>query len=327
MVKLFKASEPYVLVILAVYAILVNFNIFVEPLTPIADSAAPLSQLALTILQFITGGHPQLLNVCFIVLLLLQALMLNMLVERHHLIQKATTLPAFCYILLIALFNEYIFLAPPFFANFAIIIALWKVFASYNRQDLPNIFDAGFAIGIASLFYLPSIVLVLFIYVALGVTRVFNWREWVISLAGVAVPYFLFFTYYFATNQLIVWGQTHFLTTTYYHYAGEIQHAELAIKAVVLAEIILLGMFFLQTNMLKSVVKVRKFLTVVVYLLSISVVAFLLLNQFSVEPIALLLIPLAVFLAYSFFQIDSSFYAEAVHLSFVSVLLFFQYLM
>ena len=325
MVSIFKASKSVVLVVLFIYTILINLNLYIYPPTIDIQVTAPLSKLILDGLQAISNGQSYILTTIFIMLMLMQAAMLNYLVDRHKLLSTYTSLPALCYVLLISLFNEHLFLSPPFLANFAVLVALAQVYSSYNNNSFTQPFDVGLAIGIASLFYLPVLILTIFALLALNITRVFNWRESLVSVVGVLIPYLFLGTFYFVTDGFsgfiaAQFGQIHTTITNI-----PINYPEIIIKATIILFIVMLAMFFFQSHFFKSIVKIRKLLTILVHLLSISILIFLFMEQFSLAPMALLAIPLSIFLAYSFFEIDHKLTAESIHLTLLGVLLLFQY--
>jgi len=255
----------------------------------------------------------------------MQAAILNFLVDRHKLLSTYTSLPALCYVLLVSLFNTHLYLSPPFLANFAILIALGRIYSSYNTQSFTQPFDMGFAIGIASLFYLPAIILTAFVLLALNIVRVFNWRQSILCIIGVIIPYFLAGTYFFVTDQLSEFLVSQFGSITTATTTLGINYLEIIIKGTTVLGIIFMALYFFQSQFFKSIVKIRKLLTILMYLLSVSVLTFLFIEQFSLAPMALLLIPLAVFLAYSLFEIERYTIAESIHITILLVLLFFQY--
>jgi len=324
-IKIFKTSESFVLLLLVVYAIVVNFNLFINPPAFITSSSAPLSQWLLNGIDFIAQGNSVVLSIIFLILVLMQASILNFLVDYHKLFNAYTSLPAFCYILLIALFNEHIYFSPAFFANFAILVTLTKIYASYNTQSYTYPFDAGFAVGIASLFYFPAIILSIFVFIGLGSMRVFNWREWLLAFMSILTPYVLLCTAFFMGDGLSNFLQTHLLSGANTIITPVTLNFELIIKTGIILAIILIAMLFFQGQFYKRVVKIRKMLTLLVHLMSISVGAFLLINQFSLVPLAMFLLPLSVFFAYIFFEVKSTLTAELIHISILLPLFFFQY--
>ncbi len=326
MIRIFKTvQQSYILILLILYAVLINLNLYVNP--PVIEHSvlSPLSNLVINGLEQIAGGEAYVLTTFFIIFMLMQATMLSFLVDQHKLLGVNTSLPALCYVLLIGLFNEYLYLSPPFLANFAVLIALGKVYSSYNTESFTQPFDMGFAIGVASLFYLPTIVLTIFVLIALNTMRVFNWRETATSLIGVLVPYVLISTYYFFNGQLDYFISTHFLSITTAITVVKVDLVEVFVKSATVLTIVGLASYFFQSQFFKSVVKIRKLLTILVHLMSISVLVFLFIEELTLAPISLLIIPLSIFLAYSFFEIQKNYLAEGIHILLLMVMLFYQY--
>lgn len=324
MIKIFKLSKPFLIPLLAVYTILLNLNLLFQPTKVIFEATAPLSNLFLQLIQMITGGNYMVVWIIYLVLLFAQGMLLNRIVNKYRLLSQLTFMPAFGYVLLVSLFNDYLFMSPAFLANFSILFMLDKTYESYNDGSFGHLFDIGFAISIASLFYLPTSILVIFLIVALGTTRIFNWREWIVSMAGILIPYFLVGTYFFWFDQLGDFVSQHFGTDVNVQMVA-INKLELVVKFLILLLIIMITMFFFQIQFLKIIVQTRKYLTLSVYLLAISVMAFLMIQHFSFEPVSLSLIPISIFFSYTIFRFNNILTAESLHLAMLSTLIVFQY--
>lgn len=324
MINIFKLSRPYLIPLLAVYTVLLNLNLFFHPIEVAYEANAPLSHLVLSFIEVIGENQATLNWIFFVLCLFIQALLLNRIVNKYRLIAHLSFLSSFSYVLLISMFNHHLFMSPAFFSNFAIIFMLDKTYESYNSSSYRHLFDIGFAISIASLFYLPTLILVVFMLVALATTRVFNWREWIVSITGVLIPYFLVGTYFFLFNQLGEFAFQHFLEMNE-STAISVNGLELVVKLLILLAIIMLTMFFFQIQFLKTIVQIRKYLTLSVYLLAISVLAFLLIRNFSFEPISLSIIPISIFFSYTIFRLKNALTAESLHLALLSTLIIFQY--
>jgi len=323
-INIFKLSRPYLIPLLVIYTILLNLNLFLQPVSVIFEANAPLSELSFTLMEFISGGNYSVIWAVYLALLLIQALMLNRIVNKYRLLSQLSFLPAFGYVLLVSLFNSYLFMSPAFLANFAILFMLDKTYQSYNDGSYRHLFDIGFAISMASLFYLPTLILIVFMMVALATTRVFNWREWVVSLSGVLIPYFLVMTYFFWFDQFNDFAFQHFFGNANSRIIP-INGLELIVKFLILLGIIMITMFFFQVQFMKTIVQTRKYLTLSVYLLAISVMAFLLISHFSFEPVSLSLIPISIFFSYTVFRLKNALTAESLHLALLSTLVVFQY--
>ena len=323
-INIFKLNRPYLIPLLAIYTVLLNLNLFFQPVGILYEANAPLSELVLKTLHSLSGDNYSVVWVIYLILLFSQALLMNRIVNKYRLLSQLSFLPAFGYVLLVSLFNNFLFMSPAFLANFAILFMLDKTYQSYNQPSYRYLFDIGFSISIASLFYLPTLILVFFMVVALATTRIFDWREWVVSLFGVFIPYFLIGTYFFWFNEFNEFIFQHFWAITNSQVIP-INGLELVVKLLILLSIIMITMFFFQVQFLKTIVQTRKYLTLSVYLLAISVMAFLMIRHFSFEPVSLSLIPITIFFSYTIFKLNNMLTAESLHLALLSTLIVFQY--
>ncbi len=325
MVKLFKTATPATFILLACYGIAINLNLFINPPAVELMASAPLSNWLLQLIGLISNESAYIMSGIFLLMVLVQAFLFNFIIEHHKIFDSLNTLTGFSYLLLTALFNEALYLSPAFFALFPILIALHKLIRSYNDLSVSPIFDGAFAIGIASLFYLPSIVLFFFYLVGLSVTRVFNIKEWILAITGMVIPYILTATYFLWQDQLGDFLLQHF---TAWSISTSIQNTsllEVGIKIAILAVVVGMGLLIYQRNFLKVVVRIRKYQTLFVYLLSVSFLSAIFINKIHLSPAALLLIPAAYFLAYSFYETSRQRIYESIHLLLLVTVLCFQY--
>src|SRR4029077_9994088 len=130
-------------------------------------------------------------------MLLLEAFALNSFINKHSLLKQSSYLPAFFYILFCSCRHTQICFYPALFASLFLMLAVRRLAESYKKEKaLSELFDAGLFIGIAALVYVPVIVFVMFLWVAVLTMRSLNWRDWIVSLIGFSLP-FIFALGYF----------------------------------------------------------------------------------------------------------------------------------
>src|SRR6185503_809696 len=71
-----------------------------------------------------------------------------------------------------------------------------------DPQAKSTLYNIGFAIGITTFFYFPSLAFALLIIFALVITRPPRLAEWIIAVLGIATPWYLLFAWLFLTNRL-----------------------------------------------------------------------------------------------------------------------------
>ena len=128
-----------------------------------------------------------------------QALMLNAAVNSYRLFESPNYVVALAYIVLTALFNEYLYWSAPFLAVFPLLFALDRLMNSYDDNTYAEPFDVGLSVGVASLLYLPAAVLFIFAVISLSMLRAFTWRHWLLCISGSGITDFVTGMYYFYT--------------------------------------------------------------------------------------------------------------------------------
>ncbi len=144
--------------------------------------------LVVSVNRNVQGLLPTLLT---IVLLSLQAVLINVLVSNHRLASEVSLFPGLFYILIASSLPDFLCFSPIHLANTFLIIALGILMATYKQSSCADlIFNVGLWLGVASLFY-PPFLLFLFVGMAgLNVLRAYKIRERLMILAGMADPVF-----------------------------------------------------------------------------------------------------------------------------------------
>ena len=144
------------------------------------------------------GEYKGLPFIVAILIVFIHAILINVLVARYRMANEVTLLPGVCYILLASSIPEFLYLSPILLANTFFIIALFELFGTYRQKRIVgNIFNIGFWLGVASLFYWSELVFLVFAIFSSSILRTFRLKETLITLIGFVVPYILMSVYYF----------------------------------------------------------------------------------------------------------------------------------
>lgn len=259
-------------------------------------------------------------------LVFIQALLLNLLVNRYNLLSRSSFLPALMYVTVSSLFTPFLVLSPPLICNFLVIWMLFKLFDLYKGDGaLSTAYDLGMIVAIGTLIYFPFIFLFLAIWVALVIFRPFNWREWVAGIMGYGTVFFFLAVFYYLHNQFnqfyTIWLPlgTRFPNriniTNYYNYL------------ILIPVIIILGLCFikLRQNFFKSYVQVRKSFQLLFFMFLIAGLSFYVRTQFNLNHFLLCCIPAAVFFAYYFLHATSKWFYETLYLLLFISIIYFQF--
>jgi hypothetical protein len=287
------------------------FNLF----EPFAKLLIPLSYESA-----LTPNVNILLSALFI---LIQALLVNYLVNKYNLYGKSTFLPALMYITVTSLFVPFLVLSPPLICNFLLIWMLFKLFGLYKRADaISATFDLGMIVAAGTLIYFPFIYLTLGVWAALVLFRPFNWREWIAVLLGFVTIFFFLGVFYFLNDKLTsfyeIWRPLgsrfpNLQKINYYNY--------LVIVPVVL--VLILSLFKLQQNFFKSYVQTRKSFQLLFFLFVVGALSFYVKTDFILSHFLLCSIPVSIFMSYYFLNAKRRWFYEILYLIlFVSILYF-----
>ncbi|MBL7981700.1 MAG: hypothetical protein JNL52_07790 [Flavobacteriales bacterium] len=125
-------------------------------------------------------------------LMLLMAVQLTGLVNNADLADRRNHLPAFLFPVLLALFVRSALLDPALVGMPLVIWAMRRAWSiNNNGPALSPLFDAGFLLGLAALFYLPYAFLVVVLWASISVIRPFQLREYIVPVLGLAVVLYL----------------------------------------------------------------------------------------------------------------------------------------
>ncbi|WP_347157603.1 hypothetical protein [Pontibacter chitinilyticus] len=174
----------------------------------IYDNTAPLAALIYWVVDLLAGRSFLVYRAVALALLLLQALLFNITLNRHNVYAEKNYLPALIYLTLSSLSFEFSMLTPLLIGNTFLILSLPYI-VTMSREGFENnrLFVGGFMIGLAGLSYLP---LALFLVVGLFAVIFFassTFRSSMLMLCGFAFPYAAVITYYLyigALNEFVL---------------------------------------------------------------------------------------------------------------------------
>lgn len=292
--KLFNSSSIGSLAILIMLAIALWAKAFVN-IVPMAGPfvASPLYNFAFrhigdlkVICAFIT-----------IVLLVFEALLINYILAGNDLIPRNSYLAAFIFIIVSGLFNDLIILNPVVFANLFIIAALWLFLRLYEETEAYAIvFNIGTLVSVASMFYFPSVIFILLIWAGFIIYRLFSWREWLISIIGLTLPYLFLGTYYFWNDCLIAKISSYKESLRFINFYDFFPTMYVYIVIALLGLLLLISVFNLLSIINEKPIRIRKSISFMIWFLIISFLSLNLSSNFRVLGFVMMFTSLTVLL-------------------------------
>jgi len=269
--------------------------------------------LFLYILQSIRNDR-ELLMISSVVLIVLQAFFLTEVINRQNVLKESSHLPALMYVVLMSCFPEQLSFNPLLIANFFIIVFLNSLFNFYKSAEIAfDAFDAGLFIGMATLFYWPSIFLFPLIWSALIVLRTFVWREWIASVIGILLPFFYFAVLLYWYDQLSVNSIVSILAPFYSVQFSTEFNATYIILFVILAALAIASIIkFSQDLNTYAKLKTRKFLALFVWFFLFAAFSYLVSSKKTMISLSFLAIPLSVIMSNYFLSVKKQLLAEVI---------------
>jgi Family of unknown function (DUF6427) len=309
----FKSPQPAALFILPVItAAICGATYFAN------KSFAPYSAYEMPLFNLITqipgtANHLLIIIVAWL-LITSQALHFNKIMIEHEVLYKPSNLPSLIYVVVASMVPVFIGFHPVIFVNSILLFTVDKIFKLYkNPAPLAIDFDISFLIALASLFYLPCILLTFFFFISLIIVRPFSWRDWLVSLMGLLTPWFLLFTIFYLGDRTSILAESFSivkLKTVISVYAGTARPVLFTLIAVAL--LLLLSLLKLRGNYYKNVIRTRNYQLVVFFMLMFTILITVIPYEKALFRFALVAIPASVFISYYFLAAKRAWYYESL---------------
>ena len=202
LVRLFRKSHWYTPFALLLLGVLLWLGAFLDPgrhLSLLSDHPAPLYQ----VLRPVLVASPLASVLGAFLLLMLQAVLVNYIASAGQLTDRFSGLTGLIYLLLMSMSPALCAPHPVLFANLFVLLAFSRALQLHEKeQGAKETFNAGLFTGLASLFYLPAMVLLLFLLVTSMILYVISLRTLAAMLLGFLLPYFVLFIWFFMGDAL-----------------------------------------------------------------------------------------------------------------------------
>lgn len=290
---------------------------FIHPRVPeVKELDGQLYEILLSFLASAGKSMPVLYSVIAYMLFYVQAIAFNKILNDQRLFPRTNYLAGMSYLLITSVFNEWAVLSAPLVVNTLLIWVLSNLCNLYNNPHVKTtLFNTGFITGMASLFYLPSLVFAILIVVGLVITRPFKLPEWLVALVGILSPYYFMASWLFLTNR---WNRFQFppITVTLPRF-HETAWAYTGIILVLF--VVSTGFFFIRNNSRRLILQSRKSWSLVYLYFGVALLVPFFNASSSFEYWILAAIPAAAFAAGAFLFPERKWFALVFHWGMVAV--------
>lgn len=272
------------------------------------------------------GIHGWLPDLVSLILVLLQALLLNVLSARFRISKEVTMFPGLFYILLMSTLPSFLHLSPIVMGNTFLILALSSLFNAYKKSSVADsIFNVGFWIGMASLFYFSNIIFLLLAIFGLAALRNVRISEIFMVIIGMIVPLFLTGTIFYLSNDWNNFYQTTFLTEFSFWNFEWVAYWSNYVPLVLFGILILIVLGSANIYFQKQSIRSQKNIQILYYFIIVSLLTVFIQKGIRLEQLLLLAIPLSLMLPLNFLEFRKREIGSGIHLTWLIGILFLQY--
>lgn len=228
MLSFFRINDPYRLLILFLAILLVRlpYIISADPLiyelnwltigkTLSQSSAvlykdflspiAPLAALVYSGIAFVFGKSIVPLQILALLLVAYQFSLFNSIMYKNKAFNENSYIPAFIYALLMQIFFDFFTLSPALISLTFILLVLDNIYLRIeNKLDDFTILKTGFFMGLAVLFYLPTILFFIATLLSFALLTSLIFRRYILFAYGFLLPVTIVGIYYFLNDGLMV---------------------------------------------------------------------------------------------------------------------------
>ncbi len=261
-----------------------------------------------------------------LVLVIIIAFIMQMLNTRFSFIQVRTKLVPILYVIIVAGFTKLHTLHSVYFAILFLLFALNSLFVTFDKsKPYSNIFNAGFLLGIGTLFYLNLVVLLPAFIIGLGIlSKDSNWRGYVILFLGFLVPMIFSASYVVLTEQTSAFYQT-FLKSITTPANQTPLNIPLYVLLAYLTILTIAGSVKIAQQYDSKKVSTRKYFAVFFVLFICSLLSYLFLPGVSQEILIIASIPVTLLVSNLFVFMTRRIPAEVLFVLLFLVIIFIQF--
>jgi len=324
-IKILKNNRSYNFILILILIGILGFHSFLKP--EVSQFFEEGNQMPLYILMtrwiesnvFVTFLFP----VIFIFLISLLLLRLN---ATFLVIQEKTFLIPYIFIIILGGFVFLHTMQPVYFGLLFLLFSLNRIFSACTKDSggLSCAFDAGFYIGVGSLFYFPLIFY--FFVVWAGLFKIhgqLQGRYFLLSLIGTLLPWIMIFSYYFFTDTQSVFN--HIVYQNFYASAcRQVNEFPYYVYIGFMFLLSVISGFFLLSHVNSQKVVTRKYYGILFWILIVSIAIFLLVPSVSGEIMLIMSLPLSFLFANFMVSIRKELFGDIILLVFFGLIVWFQ---
>jgi hypothetical protein len=299
-IGIFKQKTPANALILVFYALVLKFSLFLHPVVPVLHREDNyLYRLILRVLGSAFHAVPIGWSALTFLLLITQATLFDSVFNNYKVLPKPNFLPGMSYLLITSLLPDWAHFSAPLLINTIMIWVWYRMMDLYNsHRPGATIFNIGIWTGIVSLLYVPAVAFLLLVLSGLLTMRPFRVREWFVGLLGFTFPYYFLFLFLYLFGH---WKWADIAPSLVFNIPALPSSIWTAMGAAWLVIPFIIGGFFVQKNLSKFLIQIRKSWSLLLLYLMVAIVIILILRVDSYDNWIMMAVPLAAFHAAAYY--------------------------
>ncbi len=213
--------------------------------------------------------------------------------------RKRSYLPGILYLITVSSIQSLHTLIPIHFATLFVLISIYFILDTYHRPvEISYTFNASFFMALASLFYLPTLILFPLVWISTFILQKDdNWRLQIMPILGFSMPWLFIWTYSFLNNSTsnlltnivnMLWDNHNaYLLDTYFLFL-----------TVVVTIVTILGSLSVISVYYRMKVSSRKYFVIFFWMLGLVITPAICLITIGIEIVAFSTIPVAYFFSH-----------------------------
>lgn len=273
------------------------------------------------LIDILLKDYPFFYNLPAIALVFVMAFLILRINEKYMIIETRSYLVAFFLIVLQSALLPMNRLHPGLIAAVFILFALDKLFDTYKEDSrFTNFFDAGLLISISSLFYFNSIYLIIALWLGMTLLGNFSFRNWLLSVIGILLPYFLCWSYFYVSDKLVWFSNTIENNFILKNPGTDLNIADYVFFLFLLVMIVLASLKVAR-ELQTSKISTRKYMRVFLGVFATILALYFFIPSASIEMLPVFAIPLSFLLSYYFIAIRSHWLGNILIVVFILLIL------
>ena len=311
MTGLFKQKNSGNILVLLIYGLVLKFGMLLHPMPPLRQPDDHF--LYIWLLDFLGPLQmpPIIYTLIAFILLYSQAIMFNKVCNEQKMMARPNYLPGMAYMLITTLFIEWNHFSAPLLINSLLIWIYYRVSILWNsNKPGAAIFNVGLIMGLVTLMYQPAIVFSIFLLMSLFIMRPLRVREWLIGILGITTPYYFVGIVLYLSNQ---WSWKKIMPNISFNLPVMTTSIQVIVSIALLILPFIIGGFFVQNNLTKMLINVRKSWSLLLVFLIVSMLIIVANGGNNYVNWLLCAVPLTAFHAAAYFYPTRKWFPLALH--------------